>query len=111
MNNSAGGVIQIDNDATLNLEKGTYANLGAVTLNSMGFETVLGITGSNVTLIGGTVTMSNNAANFIVGSATANTLTNEETIQGSGSIGGGNGSISMTLVNSGVIDADQSWCH
>jgi len=108
VNNSAGGVIQIDNDATVNLEKGTYANLGAVTLNSTGFETVLGITGTNVTLSGGTVTMSNNAANFIAGSATANTLTNEETIQGSGSIGGGNGSISLTLVNSGVIDADQS---
>jgi len=108
VNNSAGGVIQIDNDATVNLEKGTYANLGAVTLNSTGFETVLGITGTKVTLSGGTVTMSNSAANFIAGSATANTLTNEETIQGSGSIGGGNGSISLTLVNSGVIDADQS---
>jgi hypothetical protein len=108
VNNSAGGVIQIDDDATVNLEKGTYANLGAVTLNSVGHETALGIIGTNVTLSGGTVTMSNDAGNYIVGSATTNTLTNEETIQGSGSIGGGNGSISLTLMNSGIIDANQS---
>src|SRR3984957_17277308 len=108
VNNSAGGVIQIDDDATVNLEKGTYANLGAVTLNTAGHETALGIIGTNVTLSGGSITMSNSANNYILGSATANTLTNEETIQGSGSIGGGNGSISLTLVNSGIIDADQS---
>jgi hypothetical protein len=108
VNNSAGGVIQIDDDATVNLEKGNYSSLGAVTLNSAGHETVLGIIGANVVLSGGTVTMSNNANNYIAGSATANTLTNEETIQGSGSIGGGNGSISLTLVNSGIIDANQS---
>ncbi|MGA2189888.1 MAG: hypothetical protein ABSH33_15250, partial [Steroidobacteraceae bacterium] len=80
VNNPAGGVIQIDDDATVNLEKGSYPGLGAVTLNSAGHETVLGIIGTNVTLSGGSVTMSNNANNFIVGSATANTLTNEETI-------------------------------
>jgi hypothetical protein len=108
VNNPAGGVIQIDDDATVNLEKGTYANLGAVTVNSAGHETALAIIGTNVTLSGGSVTMSNSAGNYILGAATANTLTNEETIQGSGSIGGGNGSISLTLANSGIIDADQS---
>ncbi len=32
--------------------------------------------GANVTLSGGTVTMTNNATNYILGAATADTLTN-----------------------------------
>src|SRR5258708_25728397 len=60
----------------------------------------------NVTLSGGTVTLSNNVNNFIFGAATADTLTNQETIQGAGHIGNG----VMTLVNSGtgIINANQS---
>src|SRR5258706_5222522 len=42
--------------------------------------------------------------NFIFGAATLDTLTNQETIQGSGNIGNG----IMTLVNSGTINANQS---
>src|SRR5258708_29450920 len=59
-----------------------------------------------VTLSGGTVTLSNNVNNFIFGAATADTLTNQETIQGAGHIGNG----VMTLVNSGtgIINANQS---
>src|SRR5258706_5340689 len=58
----------------------------------------------NVTLSGGTVTMSNNVNNFIFGQVSTDTLTNKETIQGAGQIGNGK----MTLVNSGTINANQS---
>ena len=102
--NPAGGVVKIDNGAVLNLENGSYPNLGSVTLNSTGNFTELVLQGGNVTLSGGTVTMSNNANNYIFGAATADTLTNQETIQGAGNIGNGR----MTLVNSGTINANQS---
>src|SRR5205823_6241307 len=45
-----------------------------------------------------------NANNYILGAAAADTLTNQETIQGAGHIGNG----TMTLVNSGTINANQS---
>ena len=102
--NPAGGVVKIDNGAVLKLENGSYPNLGSVQLNSTGANTVLEVAGANVTLSGGSVTMSNNAANYIFGVATADTLTNQETIQGAGNIGFGQ----MTLVNSGTINANQS---
>jgi hypothetical protein len=104
INNSAGGVVKIDNGALLELENGSYSKLGTVTLNSTGSFTDLEIGGANVTLSGGTVTLSNNANNFIFGATTADTLTNQETIQGAGHIG----NAQMTLVNSGTIDANQS---
>ena len=43
--------------------------------------------------------MSNSAANYIIGAATADTLTNQETISGAGNIG----DAQMTLVNSGSV--------
>ena len=101
--NNPGGV-KIDDGAVLNLENGSYPNLGSVTLNSAGSTTELKVNGANVTLSGGSVTMSNNANNYILGAATADTLTNQETIQGAGHIGNS----SMTLVNSGIINANQS---
>ena len=104
VNNPTGGVLKIDNGAVLNLENGTYSKLGTVTLNSIGSFTELVVAGPNVTLSGGTVTMSNNANNYIFGAATADTLTNQETISGAGHIGNGQ----MTLVNSGTINANQS---
>jgi hypothetical protein len=48
--------------------------------------------------------MSNNPNNFIQGAAATDILTNQETIQGAGSIGGGQ----MGLVNSGTIIANAS---
>ena len=104
ISNPAGGLVQIDNGAVINLENGSYPNLGKVTLNSTGNVTELVVLDGNVTLSGGTVTMSNNANNFIFGGTTTDTLTNQETIQGSGNIGNGR----MTLVNSGTITANQS---
>jgi hypothetical protein len=102
--NPAGGVVKIDNGAALNLENGSYPNLGSVTLNSTGNFTELVVAGVNVTLSGGNVTMSNKAQNYIFGATTADTLTNQETIQGAGTIGNGQ----MGLINSGTILANQS---
>jgi hypothetical protein len=104
ISNPAGGVVKIDNSAVLNLEGGSYPKLGAVQLNSTGNNTELVVFGANTTLAGGSVTMSNAVQNFIFGSATTDTLTNKETIQGAGNIGGNR----MTLVNSGTINANQS---
>jgi hypothetical protein len=103
INNSAGGLFEIANNATLNLEGGTYSQLGTVQLNSSGNFTQLVLSG-NVTLSGGTVTMSNNSQNYIFGQISGDTLTNQETIQGAGQIGHGQ----MTLVNSGTINSNQS---
>jgi hypothetical protein len=102
--NPAGGQVKIDNGAVLNLQAGNYTGLGAVTLNSTGNATELVIKGGNATLSGGSLTLSNNANNFIFGSVVTDTLTNQETISGAGSIGNGN----LTLVNSGTINANQS---
>jgi hypothetical protein len=103
INNSAGGIFKIDNNATLDLAGGTYSQLGAMQLNSSGNFTELVLDG-NVTLSGGTVTLSNNFQNYIFGQISSNTLTNQETIQGAGQIGHGQ----MTLVNSGTINSNGS---
>jgi len=102
------GLLKIDNGGALTLESGTYATLGTVTLNSTGnvSELVLGTStgGQNVILTGGSVTLSNNANNYIFGGASTDTLTNQETISGAGHIGNG----VLTLVNSGTINANAS---
>src|ERR1700691_3025186 len=103
INNSAGGLVNIENGAVLQLQTGTYAQLGTVQLNSAGAATELEVLG-NVTLSGGTVTLSNNFSNHILGAASTDTLTNQETISGAGHIGNGQ----MTLVNSGTINANAS---
>jgi hypothetical protein len=103
INNSAGGTFKVDNGAILNLEAGTYSQLGTLQLNSTGNFTELVLQG-NATLSGGTVTMSNNSQNYIFGAAGSTVLTNQETIQGAGQIGHNQ----MTLVNSGTINANQS---
>ncbi len=103
INNSAGGILKVDNNTVLNLQNGTYAQLGAVQLNSSGNFTELVLQG-NVTLSGGAVTLSNNANNYIFGQVSSDTLTNQETISGAGHIGNGQ----MTLVNTGTINSNQS---
>jgi hypothetical protein len=78
---------------------------GKITLNSAGNTTSLIIGTSSVTLSGGgtlTLTDSANPQNFIVGASGTDTLTNQETIQGSGNIGNS----SMGLINSGIILAN-----
>jgi hypothetical protein len=79
---------------------------GGLILGSGGNGTNLILGSGNVALNGGgTVTLSNQANNYIYGASAAYVLTNvNNTIQGSGNIGNG----SMGLVNQGIIDANQT---
>src|SRR5260370_17422397 len=70
INNAAGGTFKIDNGAVLNLEAGTYSQLGTLQMNSAGFTTELVLQG-NLTLGGGdTVTLSKSTSNFILSAQT-----------------------------------------
>src|SRR6202050_4238844 len=106
LTNPTGGQVKLDNGSILTMGAGSsISNAGAITMNSTGNYTELVIGASNVTLSGGgTLTMSNNAANLILGSSGTDMLTNQETIQGAGNIGYNQ----MALNNSGTIDANQS---
>src|SRR5260370_6716499 len=102
---NSGDVLNILNADVLNAF-GNITNNGALNLNSSGSSTQLVLQG-NVTLSGsGTVTLSNNAGNVIFGAVTSDILTNQETIQGAGSIGGS--FVILTLENSGTSNANQS---
>ena len=98
---NTGSVIVHDN-STLFLQ-GTITNNGTLQLNSAGNATNLEMSG-NVTLAGtGTVSLDNQAPNLIRGASTGKeVLTNQQTIQGAGDIGGN----FMALVNRGTIDAN-----
>ena len=99
---STGSAVNVLNNTTLNLGAGTITNNGAINLGGGNNGTFLSIAGSTTLAgSGGIVTMSNSTNNQISGGGT---LTNQQTIQGSGQIGAGN----LTLVNSGTIDANQS---
>jgi len=109
---AAAGSLKIDSDDSLSFNNntnltvsGNITNAGNISLNSGGNFTELIIGASNVTLSGaGTLTLGNNANNFILGSAAANKLTNQSTIQGAGMIGNS----LMALSNSGTINANQT---
>jgi len=97
--------LSFGNETQLTVNGNTISNSGTISLNSTGVPTELVMGTLNVTLSGtGTIDMSNNANNYITGSAPSNMLTNQSTIQGSGNIGIGQ----MALNNSGTIDANQS---
>ncbi len=100
---STGSTLNVQNNTTATLV-GTIVNNGTLAMNSGGSTTSVELSG-NVTLNGtGTLSMSNNANNVIFGAVATDTLTNNQTIQGSGNIGNNQ----MTLVNTGTIDATQS---
>ena len=100
---NAGDTLTIVNGDSLDAF-GNITNNGSITLGGTSFGTLLVLEG-NVTLSGGgSVTLGNSTANVLEGAATADTLTNQETISGAGEIGNG----SMTLVNSGTINANQT---
>ena len=102
---SSTDALAIANAESLTVSGATISNAGSITMNSTGSTTELVIGASNVTLSGaGTLTMSNSAGNFIFGAAGTDVLTNQSTIQGSGSIGRGQ----MGLNNSGTINANQT---
>ncbi|MFZ0816799.1 MAG: S-layer family protein [Candidatus Sulfotelmatobacter sp.] len=103
----AGTALAVQNNTTLGIQ-GSIVNNGTLSLNSINNSTyleVLGAAGSSATLSGtGTLTMSNNGNNGIYGANGSNIFTNEETIQGSGDIGVN----SLTFVNKGTVNANQS---
>jgi hypothetical protein len=83
---------------------GVVNNSGVIALSSAGAETDLELIQSGITLQGGgQVTLSDNGANVISGTASDVTLTNvDNTISGAGQIGAGQ----LALVNEGVINAN-----
>ncbi len=95
------GTVIVHDNSTLLLQ-GTITNNGTLQINSAGNLTNLEMSG-NVTLTGtGTVSLDNQAPNVIRGASTGKeVLTNQQTIQGAGDIGGN----FMALVNRGTIDA------
>ncbi|WP_184805241.1 beta strand repeat-containing protein, partial [Rhizobium leucaenae] len=94
------------NDGALMPFSGTLDNTGSIHLGSTGSETAFEIVQHSLTLTGGgTVTLSDDAANVIFGSGDNVTLTNvDNTISGAGQLGDGH----LTLVNEGTIIADGS---
>jgi hypothetical protein len=100
---SGGSTLQVNNAQTLQFGVGTITNNGNIILNGTANNTFLIVNGATTLAGTGTLTMSNtnNINNYIQGSGT---LTNQETIQGSGTIGNS----ALTLINSGTIDADNS---
>ena len=98
---STGSTVNVLDNNTVNLGAGTITNNGAINENSIGNTTELSVAGSTTLSGTGTLTMSNHLQNYILGGGT---FTNDETIQGAGTIGNTN----LTLVNNGTIDANQS---
>jgi len=92
-------------DSSTTTLAGTITNSGTMNVSSGGHTTEVRISG-NVTLTGaGTLTLSNNPNNFILGASTGTeVLTNQQTIQGAGNIG----DAFMTVTNQGTIDANVS---
>ena len=87
---------------------GTIVNKGNIALSSTGSTTELQINNQTTTLTGGgTVTLSNNANNFVLDASGYNSgvLVNlDNTIQGTGHLGNGQ----LALNNSGVVNANNS---
>jgi hypothetical protein len=101
------GLVSLQNQATLTL-LGTITNDGTIALGSTNQYTELVAGSPTVTLTGsGTVTLSNNPANYIFGTTAADVLDNvNNTIVGAGSLG----DTQLTFINAaaGIVDADQS---
>jgi hypothetical protein len=98
---STGSTFDLPNDYIVNFGAGTITNNGTINMQSSGSGTWILIAGSTALSGTGTVTMTNNANNAIYGGGT---LTNNETIQGGGTIGNSN----LTLFNAHTIDANIS---
>jgi len=114
------GSLTVDSDDSLVMVDGTIftlsgptvSNAGSISLNSAGFGTYFNFSGA-VTLTGaGTLNMSNDAANYLMGYAQPSpgaSLTNQSTIQGAGNIGftGGIGA-GNSFTNQGTVNANQT---
>jgi fibronectin-binding autotransporter adhesin len=100
----AGSTLNVLNNTTLDV-KGSIVNNGTLSLLSSNNATSLVVNATSATLSGtGTMTMSNNANNYIYGAAGTDIFTNQQTIQGSGQIGDNQ----LTFVNNGTVNANQS---
>ena len=96
-----GTTVKVTDNTALDLN-GRITNNGTIALNASGDTTLLKISGSvllNGT--GGHLTLTDNTRNSIVSDGSAATLSNFNTITGTGTIG----DALLTLVNSGTIDA------
>src|SRR5262249_40740021 len=99
---SIAGQLAVNDGSTLVIGLQIH-NSGTLTLNSTGDDTTLNIVGYTTLSGGGNLTLGDNSHNIITGAAGA-TLTNvDNTISGSGGIGGGQ----LTLINgqNGTIKA------
>jgi hypothetical protein len=105
------GIFQLNNN-NIGYLGGTITNNGSLQINSTGSGTTLDVVGA-VTLKGtGTLNMSNNASNYIMGYGQASpgaSLTSQITIRGAGNIGftGGIGA-GNSFTNQATINADQA---
>ncbi len=102
VNLAAGQSVEVDSGATLSTA-GVIDNAGMFEVGGSGGRTSLRLTAATTLTGGGLLSIGNDANNLIVGTSVGVMLTNEETIQGGGDIGGGK----LTLVNAAgaVIDA------
>ena len=97
--------VVVDDNAQLSLA-GAIVNDGVISQDSSGDTTTVLISAANVTLTGsGTLELSDQGGNRIIGAASSDVLDNEtDTIEGAGDIGLGQ----LTLINRGTIDATGS---
>jgi hypothetical protein len=113
------GSLTVDSDDSLSMVDGTIftlygptiSNSGSISLNSAGFGTYFNFGGAVTLSGGGTLTMSNNSANYLMGYAQPGgaSVTNKSTIKGAGGIGwnGGLGS-GNSFTNQATINANQA---
>ncbi len=102
---AAGATVQVNDNQALYV-LGSIAGGGTLALASGGDSTEVIIDSPTVVLSGGVLSMSDNAANQIYSvGAGAETLINNETIEGAGQLGVNNGNIPLALTNNGLIDA------
>ena len=101
------GIMSVSDGAVLPLS-GTVDNTGTIALNSTGDQTELQIVGDGLTLEGGgQITLSDNAANIIVGTNLGDVLANvDNTIAGVGQIGLGDGDLTLLNQAHGTIEAN-----
>ena len=108
LGNSGGYGVLVNDNTALTL-KGTINNSGNIQLDSAGDATNLVIDG-NVTLEGGGQIEANGSSqDNIIGSSAGGTLTNvDNTIDGSGQLGVGDGDLTLVNDASGVIESNSS---
>ena len=125
LNTASGGLIQASGSPTLNgvtnsgtyqvpnnqetIFQGTVTNNGNIQVNSAGNNTKLSVSGAVSLTGGGTVTLSDNNANYIYNPGGGSLTNVNNTISGSGNIG--NGSMAFTNQAGGVVNANSPTGH